>query len=339
MEDRHGRCRTRLSGGRTAGRSTSTLTHCIDSKKNAMQPNTIGFHGIGGIELAGYRWEPAELPIGALLIVHGMGEHAQRYRGFAEALTAQGFVAYSYDHRGHGGSVIGEPGNLGEHGWPALVAEIGLVIEQIRALQPGVRLGLVAHSMGSFATQQYLLTGSATVDAVALTGTAALDLLEPALDLDAPLDLAMFNAPFQPARTDFDWLSRDNDVVDAYLSDPACGFGIDQESSRALFVGARALAEPDRISGIRSDLPIYLAVGDKDPVNAGLALFTPLVDRLTSTGVKDLTVRIYPDARHEILNETNRLEVTANLLFVAAKSPRALTCAQTMFTLSRNRTA
>jgi alpha-beta hydrolase superfamily lysophospholipase len=168
--------------------------------------------------------------------------------------------------------------------------------------------------MGSFAAQQFLLTDSATVDAVALTGTAAIDLLEPALDLDAPLDLAMFNAAFDPPRTDFDWLSRDNAIVDAYLADPACGAGVDPDSVREMFRGSRALADPARVAAIRSDLPIYLAVGDMDPVNAGLALFQPLADRLDAAGVKDLTVRIYPGARHEILNETNRDEIIGELV-------------------------
>jgi alpha-beta hydrolase superfamily lysophospholipase len=89
------------------------------------------------------------------------------------------------------------------------------------------------HGMGSFAVQQYLLDHSGDVDGVVLTGTAAIDLLEGALDLDQPIDLAMFNAPFQPARTDYDWLSRDEAIVDAYVADPGCGFGIDTDSARA----------------------------------------------------------------------------------------------------------
>jgi alpha-beta hydrolase superfamily lysophospholipase len=88
--------------------------------------------------------------------------------------------------------------------------------------------------MGSFATQQFLLTSSASVDAVALTVTAALDPFEPALDL------AMFDAPFQPQRTDFDWISRDTAIVDEYVADPTCGFGVDQAGARDMFAGARA---------------------------------------------------------------------------------------------------
>ena len=98
-----------------------------------------------------------------------------------------------------------------------------VVVPQAKSDHPGLPIVIVAHSMGSFATQQFLLDHGTDVDAVALTGTAALDLLEPALDLSSDLDLSAFNAPFQPARTDFDWLSRDESVVDAYLADPLCG--------------------------------------------------------------------------------------------------------------------
>jgi len=123
----------------------------------------------------------------------------------------------------------------------------------------------------------------------------------------------MFNAPFQPARTDYDWLSRDEAIVDAYIADPGCGFGIDTGSAKAMFFGARRLADPTALAAMRSELPLYIAVGEADPVNGGLALLTPLTDRYQAAGLTDMTIRIYPDARHEILNETNRDEVMAAL--------------------------
>ena len=168
--------------------------------------------------------------------------------------------------------------------------------------------------MGSFAVQQYLFDHSADADAVVLTGTAAIDLLEGALDLDQPIDLSAFNAPFAPARTDYDWLSRDEAMVDAYVADPRCGFGIDTASGKAMFVGARRGADPAQVAAIRSDLPLYIAVGEADPVNGGLALLTPLADRYRAAGMTDVTVRTYPEARHEILNETNRDEIIAELI-------------------------
>ncbi len=280
-----------------------------------MPSSSFTYPAAGGIQITAYRWDPAGTPRAIVQITHGMGEHARRYEHVAQALNEAGFVVYAQDHRGHGASAgHGALGDLGDGSWPALVADIGSLSARARAEHEGLPLILIGHSMGSFAAQQYLLDHSADVDGVVLTGTAVIDLLEPALDLDQPLDLAMFNAPFQPARTDFDWLSRDEAVVDAYIADPHCGFGIDPEAAKKMFIGARRLADPEQLGALRPGLPVYIAVGEADPVNGGLALLTPLADRLTAAGLTDVTVRIYPGARHEILNETNSAEVVGELI-------------------------
>jgi alpha-beta hydrolase superfamily lysophospholipase len=281
-----------------------------------MPVSELSYKSADGTQIVAYKWEPEDDrgPLAAVQLTHGMGEHAQRYDHVARALNEDRFVVYAQDHRGHGASADPETyGDLGEGGWNALVDDIGLLSAKIRADHPDLPLILLGHSMGSYAVQQYLLDHSADVDGAVLTGTAAIDLLEPALDLDQPLDLAVFNAPFQPARTDYDWLSRDEAVVDAYIADPGSGFGIDVESAKAMFVGARRLADPAQVAAMRSDLPVYIAVGEADPVNGGLALLTPLTDRYQAAGLTDVTVRVYPGARHEILNETNRDEVIAEL--------------------------
>ena len=275
-----------------------------------MPTTSFTFQSADGTPIAAYRWDPSVAPKGAVQITHGMGEHARRYEHVAQALTDAGYVVYAQDHRGHGASASTDDlGDLGEGGWTGLVDDIGLLSATIRAEHPDVPLILLGHSMGSFAVQQYLLDHSADVDGVVLTGTAVIDLLEPALDLDQPLDLAMFNAPFQPARTDFDWLSRDEAVVDAYLADPLCGFGIDPASAKAMFVGARRLADPAQVGELRDGLPVYIAAGESDPVNGGLTLLHPLADRLKDAGLTDVTVITYPEGRHEILNETNSADV------------------------------
>jgi alpha-beta hydrolase superfamily lysophospholipase len=279
-----------------------------------MPVSMLSYKSADGTKITAYKWDPEDPPRAVIQITHGMGEHARRYDHVAEALNDAGFVVYAQDHRGHGAS--GDPdayGNLGPDGWRALVDDIGLLTAHIREDQPALPLILVGHSMGSFAVQQYLLDHSADADAVVLTGTAAIDLLEPALDLDQPLDLAMFNAAFQPSRTDYDWLSRDEAIVDAYIADPACGFGIDTDSAKGMFAGARRLADPAQLAAMRPSLPVYIAAGEADPVNGGLTLLTPLTDRYDAAGLTDVTVRTYPDARHEILNETNRDEVIAEL--------------------------
>ena len=281
-------------------------------------PDAFSYRAADGRQLAGFRWtaDDGKTDSGVVVLVHGMGEHLRRYDHVADALTAHGYAVYGHDHRGHGASLAAgdQPGQLGHNGWSALVDDLNLVIAQAKSDHPGLPVAVVAHSMGSFATQQFLLDHGSDVDAVALTGTAALDLLEPALDLSSDLDLSAFNTPFQPARTDFDWLSRDESVVDAYIADPLCGFGIDAASVKEMFAGARRLADPDEVARIPHYLPVYLAVGSKDPINGELNLLWALVDRYRAAGLNDVTVRVYDDGRHEILNEINRAEVIEDLL-------------------------
>ncbi len=280
-----------------------------------MPSSTFSYASSDGTQITAYRWDPAGEPRAVIQLTHGMGEHAQRYDYVARALNDAGFAVYAQDHRGHGASAgPAALGDLGPGSWPALVDDIGLLSAHIRAEHPGLPLILLGHSMGSFAAQQYLLDHSGDVDGVVLTGTAAIDVLEPAVDLSQPLDLAIFNAAFQPARTDFDWLSRDETIVDAYIADPYCGFGIDPEATKLMFLGARRVADPAAVAAMPPGLPVYIAVGEADPVNGGLALLAPLTDRYAAAGLTDVTVRVYPGARHEILNETNKDAVLGELI-------------------------
>ncbi|MDT7599622.1 MAG: hypothetical protein QOK26_1699 [Pseudonocardiales bacterium] len=282
----------------------------------AAAPTTLSYPSAGGVTITAYRWDPTGSPAGVVQLTHGMGEHVRRYGELAAVLNARGLVVYGQDHRGHG-ATAGSPENygvLGPDGWTELVADIGRLTDVIRADHPDLPLVLLGHSMGSFAVQQYLVDNSDRVSAAVLSGTAAIDLLEPALNLDEPMDLAVFNAAFAPARTDYDWLSRDDAQVDAYVADPRCGFGVDGPSGKAMFVGARRPADPAELAKVRSDLPLYIAVGDADPVNGGLALLNPLVERYQAAGLADITVHVYPGARHEIFNETNRDVVNSDLV-------------------------
>jgi alpha-beta hydrolase superfamily lysophospholipase len=274
------------------------------------------FQARDGRDIVAYRWTQSGPPRGLVQLTHGMGEHVLRYDAVARALTDAGFLVVGKDHRGRGASAVSDAdlGQLGTNGWAELVNDIHVLAGLLHAEHPGLPLVLVAHSMGSFATQQYLLDHSDEISGVALTGTGLLDLIEPTLDLDQPLELEMFNAPFAPARTDFDWLSRDEAQVDAYVADPHTGFGLDNDSVKAMFAAARPLADPKRLAEIRSDLPIYLGVGEQDPVNGQLVLVNAMVERYKAAGLTDITLHTYPGARHEVFNETNRAEVVAELL-------------------------
>ncbi|MET0577354.1 MAG: alpha/beta hydrolase, partial [Ilumatobacteraceae bacterium] len=150
--------------------------------------------------------------------------------------------------------------------------------------------------------------------AAVLSGTTAVDVIAAGIDTTQPADLSAFNAAFEPARTDYDWLSRDEAEVDLYVADPDCGFGVDAAGTADMMSGAAALGDPERLAGIRNDLPIYVFSGDADPLAGGGALIEMVADRYRAAGVEDVTVRLYPGARHETLNETNRNEVTADLV-------------------------
>lgn len=280
------------------------------------QPARVDFPSAGGVTIAAYRWDPDSEPRAAVQLTHGMGEHALRYADLAHALNDQGYVVYAQDHRGHGRTAgsVETLGQVGAQGWVEIVNDIERLRLRVREEHPTVPLVLIGHSMGSFAVQQYLLDHSTDVEAAVLTGTAAIDLLEPALDLAAPMDLSMFNAPFAPARTDYDWLSRDEAQVDRYVADPYCGFGLDVDGGKQMFLSARQVADQSRLAGQRKDLPVYIAVGELDPVNGQLALVHALVGRYQQAGLTDVTMRVYPGARHEVFNETNRAEVVADLI-------------------------
>jgi alpha-beta hydrolase superfamily lysophospholipase len=279
------------------------------------EPTRLDFDSAGA-RIATYRWDPDGPPRAIAQITHGVGEYALRYRPLVDDLLADGYVVYSHDHRGHGNSAPSPDrfGLLGEDGWGELIADIGQVGQLAIDAHPGLPLALIAHSLGSFAAQQWLLDHSRDVTAVVLSGTAAIDLIEPGIDFDAPMNLSGYNAAFRPARTDFDWLSRDERQVDAYIADPWCGFGLDTPGNRAMFAGARQIADPARLAGMRKDLPLYLVVGEMDPVNGQLALVRELARRYEMAGLDNVTLVTYPEARHEVFNEINRDEVVAGML-------------------------
>lgn len=164
--------------------------------------------------------------------------------------------------------------------------------------------------MGSFATQQYLLDHSGAVDAVVLSGSTEVGWLVPVLDADEPADLSAFNEPFEH-RTGFEWLSRDTAEVDAYMADPACGWEAPPLPGIATLA---APADPSRIASIRDDLPMLIVSGDADPLAQGGSAVEQLASRYRDAGLRDVDVRLYPGARHEVLNETNRDQVTADIV-------------------------
>ncbi|MEO6085080.1 MAG: alpha/beta fold hydrolase [Umezawaea sp.] len=168
---------------------------------------------------------------------------------------------------------------------------------------------LLGHSLGSFAAQHYVLDHAHLIDALVLAGTTAVDLML-AAQARAADPLLSLNQAFQPIRTPFDWLSRNQRAVDAYLADPLCGFGLDAQGMADIGAASALLAQP---RGIPVKLPVYVLVGDQDPLNEGLSLSDLLVERYREAGLDDITYRTYPEARHELFHETNTQEVVDDL--------------------------
>ncbi len=281
-----------------------------------MNETSFSFTAGDGTEISCYRWDTTGDPRAIVQIAHGMGEHAARYRRLASSLTDVGYVVYANDHRGHGRTAGGDEhlGDLGPGGWSGLVADLGELSTVARAENPDIPLVLIGHSMGSFALQAYLLDHSDALDAAVLSGTTAIDVVAAGIDPTKEIDLSAFNAAFEPARTEYDWLSRDPDEVDKYVADPWCGFGLDPAGAAGMIADAAATGDPQRLGAIRSSLPIYLMSGDADPLAGGGQLIELAAGRYRDAGVADVTVALYPGARHEVFNETNRDEITTDLL-------------------------
>jgi len=278
-----------------------------------MRREDFSFNSEDGLEIAYYRWRAPGKAAGIVQIAHGMGEHALRYAHVAEFLNQAGFHVYANDHRGHGGSVKGREslGDFGAVGWNGLVGDMVTLTRLARTREGRLPVILLGHSMGSFAGQQYVLDNSALIAGLVLSGSAAVDKLS--IDPSQDADLTAFNRAFEPARTQHDWLSRDNAMVDAYEADPLCGFGINKKAMATMTTSAIRLVDPAALAQIRKDLLIYIFAGDKDPINHDLEWLKPLAERYRAAGIENVSEKYYPEGRHEMLNETNRDEVMRDL--------------------------
>jgi alpha-beta hydrolase superfamily lysophospholipase len=265
---------------------------------------------VDGLSLQGYAWLPSSPPIATVVLAHGAAEHARRYDRFALALTSAGFAVYALDHRGHGASPGPRGlGDFGAGGWSALVDDIAQLIALARSEQPALPLALFGHSMGSFAAQQLTFTRSALYDALVLSGSTTWDPQQ-----GAPWPRFEPNREFEPARTPYDWLSRDPHEVDAYIADPLCGFESQTGRSAGSWIDFKRVNDPDGPRGIRSDLPVLLVAGDADPLNRKLEGLNLLQNRWQQAGVARIDHRYYLGGRHEMLNETNRDDMTADVI-------------------------
>ena len=297
-----------------------------------MQSDTFTFGTSDGVQIFTCRWLPEpDTPVKAVVqIVHGMAEHAGRYARFARALCAAGYAVYANDHRGHG-RTAGDPSRMGyfadQDGWFKVAADLRQLSDLIRARHPDAPLFMLGHSMGSFLVRTAIIQDAEGIAGALLSGTGA----DPGLPGKAGLVLARiigslkgrrtpslllnrmsfggFNKPFAPARTEFDWLSRDGAEVDKYIDDPYCGVVFSAGFFADLLTGLAWIHRPQNIARIPKHLPIYLFSGSMDPVGDNTRGVRRVVEAYRQAGIRDVTVRFYEDGRHEMLNETNRAEV------------------------------
>ncbi|MFI4974843.1 MAG: alpha/beta fold hydrolase [Caulobacterales bacterium] len=263
------------------------------------------YSGDDGERIAAFRWA-SDAPAKAVIqIAHGAGEHSLRYREPLTPIIEAGYLVYSADHRGHGATAGSERlGDFGPGGAPAAIGDMATLSRLIREREPDLPLVLLGHSMGAMFSQVYVLDHSDLIDALVLSGTAG----------PGPSPSQGPNAAFANPRTDYDWLSRNEAEVDKYVADPLCGIRF-TDPSRASFTGLRErrIVGGEALGKVRKDLPIYVFVGDEDPINQKLARISPLIDGYKAAGLTDVMLKVYPGGRHEMLNETNRDEVVTDL--------------------------
>lgn len=288
-----------------------------------------------GVPVTVHRWLPDGEVRGVVNLAHGMAEHAARYARFAAAANARGLAVYAEDHRGHGETARTED-ELGhfadERGWALVLDDLHRVTETARREHPDAPLVLFGHSMGSFLAQQYLFTFPDELDAVVLSGTNGP--AGPVADAGAlvaraerrrlgrrgrsnlldQLTFGAYNKAFEPARTRFDWLSRDAQEVDRYVDDPWCGFVATTQFYIDLLSGIRLIGQVERVrAGARPDVPVHIFAGTDDPVGGEKGV-GKLLDLYEAAGLVDVTHELYPGGRHEMLNESNRDQVTEDVL-------------------------
>jgi len=296
-----------------------------------MPESEFTFRADDGQSLFARRWLPAAPPRAIVQIVHGLTEHSARYARLAAALNDAGYGVYAADLRGHGPmAAAADRGHFAdEGGWDKVVGDLWTLNRRIAADEPGTPIVLLGHSLGSFLGRSFIARHSDALAGVVLSGSSGrppmiatfgrLIAREERLRLGRrgksdpvfQMWFGDFNKPFRPARTAFDWLSRDEKEVDAYVADPFCGFPFTTQLAIDVLDALPHATSPASLAAIRKDMPIYVFSGERDPVGANIK---GLIGDLKAAGFTRLTTRLYPGARHETLNETNRDEVTRDLI-------------------------
>lgn len=281
------------------------------------------FSSTTGLRLDYRMWLPEGEPKAVIQLVHGMAEHIDRYDATARALSDAGFAVVGHTHLGHGTGAKLKGWFAEKDGWQHLIDDVHALRQRTQQHHPGVPYILLGHSMGSFITRCYMMQYADGLAGAILSGTGFFPKPVALLGLGVAKLVCLFggekkpsklingiafggsNKLFKPARTDFDWLTRDEAIVDSYVADPYCGFIFTGGGYRDFFSGLNRLT---KVQNVPADLPVLLFSGEKDPVGSGNGV-NKVADQLRAAGVQQVDVKLYPDGRHEMFNELNRQEV------------------------------
>lgn len=288
----------------------------------------------GKTKLHGVTWEPEGKVRAVVQIVHGMIEYIERYDGFASYLAERGYFVIGHDHLGHGESAASQD-DWGffeeENGNRVLLEDIHQVRRRAQERYPDAPYILLGHSMGSFLVRQYLcIKGEGICEAVILgTGNMPASLLRFGMFVTSTMAavtgwrfrsrlvklmvFGSYNKGIVPHRTAFDWISRDEAVVDTYRSEPKTSFDFTLNGYYNLFYSMLWLKKEEHLRRMRKDLPVLFASGTADPVGSYGKGVEAAAESFRAHGVTHVDVKLYPADRHEILNELDRQQVYEDL--------------------------
>jgi alpha-beta hydrolase superfamily lysophospholipase len=282
------------------------------------------------------QWLPqSEQPRAVVQLIHGVSEYIDRYAPVAQVLAQHGFAVVGHDHLGHGRTALG-PEEYGffrdRDGWRTVADDVHRLRSLTDERFPGLPYFILGHSMGSFLARTYLIDWPGTVTGAILSGTGQeratvvsmgwrmantvckTSGLRAHNKLVEQLSFGVYNKQFFPTRTRADWISRDEAVVDAYVADPLCSFLPTAGMFRDMMEGLTYIAKKSNLAKMDPATPVLFLSGARDPVGQNGRGVVKVVDYFRQIGAKDVTVHLYPGARHEVFNETNRQEVYDDLL-------------------------
>ncbi len=296
---------------------------------------TEKFKSFDNTVLQCYLWDDVRTPKGVVLIAHGMAEHARRYDAFATYLNKNGYIVYADDHRAHGmtSTKQSEKGVKGYHKgdiYGDTVRDEVAITEYLKE-KYNLPVILLGHSYGSFIAQRYMelnhkasgivLSGSAYMKGMIINAGALVSNIQYAVlggekegKLLDKLSFGSYNNPFRKEKIPFAWLSRDREQVKKYILDEQCGNVMSIAFFKYFLNGLKAVYKEENLKDINKDVPVAIFSGACDPVGGKGKLVNKLGDHFKAQGVKKVSVKLYEDARHEIINETNRAEVWADIL-------------------------